>query len=63
MIEAKQLKRDAILKLEILERRNKIIEMARLKKWSERDSTKALTRAVHKIEVWRLHTVDAMNMT
>lgn len=45
------------MKLEILERRNAIVEKARLKKWSDRDSTKALTRAVHKMEVWSLYIV------
>jgi len=52
--EARQQKRDEIMKLEILERRNAIVEKARLKKWTDRDSTKALTRAVHKMEVWSI---------
>lgn len=49
--EARQLEKDEIMKLEILKRRNAIVEKALLKKWSDRDSTKALTRAVHKMEV------------
>ncbi|CAH1725223.1 unnamed protein product [Aphis gossypii] len=51
--EARQLKRDEIIKQKILERRNAIVEKALLKKWSDRDSTKAITRAVHKMEVLR----------
>ncbi|XP_060875980.1 DNA ligase 1-like isoform X2 [Metopolophium dirhodum] len=46
------------MKLEILERRNAIVEKARLKKWSDRDSTKALTRAVHKMEVLRERSIQ-----
>ncbi|XP_003240302.1 DNA ligase 1 [Acyrthosiphon pisum] len=56
--EARQLKKDEIMKLEILERRNAIVEKARLKKWSDRDSTKALTRAVHKMEVLRERSIQ-----
>lgn len=50
-IEARQLERDEQIKKEVLVRRMMIIEKARYKKWSERDSTKALNRAVHKMEV------------
>ncbi|XP_026822616.1 vicilin-like seed storage protein At2g18540 [Rhopalosiphum maidis] len=56
--EAKQLEKDEIMKLEILKRRNAIVEKALLKKWSDRDSTKALTRAVHKMEVLRERTIQ-----
>ncbi|XP_022168579.1 trichohyalin [Myzus persicae] len=56
--EARQQKRDEIMKLEILERRNAIVEKARLKKWSDRDSTKALTRAMHKMEVLRERSIQ-----
>ncbi|CAI6375139.1 unnamed protein product [Macrosiphum euphorbiae] len=56
--EARQLKRDEIMKLDILERRNAIVEKARLKKWSDRDSTKALARAVHKMEVLRERSIQ-----
>ncbi|XP_025195475.1 LOW QUALITY PROTEIN: coiled-coil domain-containing protein 173-like [Melanaphis sacchari] len=51
--EAKQQQKDEIMLHEILKRRNAIVEKARLQKWSDRDSIKAITRAVHKIEVLR----------
>lgn len=56
-IEDRQLERDAQIKREILVRRMMIIEKARYKKWSERDSTKALNRAVHKMEVPTIFTI------
>ncbi|VVC37830.1 Hypothetical protein CINCED_3A011903 [Cinara cedri] len=52
-IEAAHLKRDEERRLEILERRNMIIEKARLNKWSEKDSTKTLSRRVKMIEVYK----------
>lgn len=50
-IEVRKIKRDEEIKLNILHRRNEIVEKMRAKKWSEKDSTKATTRALHNMEV------------
>ncbi|XP_050421048.1 trichohyalin-like isoform X2 [Adelges cooleyi] len=52
-IEAKQVKRDEQMNREILERRETILEKARLHKWAEKDSTKTLTSELRKTEVLR----------
>lgn len=56
-IEDMKIKRDKEIKQNILKRRNEIIENVRAKKWSEKDSTKATTRAMHNMEVKYLQII------
>lgn len=50
-IEARQIEKDKMIKQEILERRNMIVEKAQANKWLAKDSTKTLTKVEQNMEV------------